>query len=168
MSNEEENKYPGFIDGLKNSNMKSNRALISTNFEQIQELIKYAFKKILPNSLNEKNMLGLNSNIKSLLFELSNESEKYYNLDYYIKSGVYLNILIENNKDDVLIDRTIAITKNYLEIAKLTKDSRVTKIALDIGKLVHEIKEDNKEYPGMFVKEIDPDFTQLKDLMFPK
>lgn len=131
--NSTKNKYPGFIDGLKASNINSYKISLNVYSEQIESNISNIINSDdLPVSVLENLQKALIT-IKSTVDQEKAATEL---LQDYIKFGdLYKTISADlYGKFDFAILKNIAV--NYLNIAKFTKDTRVKNLAIEIAKII--------------------------------
>jgi len=131
--NSPKNKYPGFIDGLKASNINSYKISLNVYSEQIESNIS--------NIINSENIsLSVQDNLHKALMTIKSTVDQERTatelLQDYIKFGdLYKSISTDlYGKFDFAILKNIAI--NYLNIAKFTKDTRVKNLAIEIAKII--------------------------------
>lgn len=124
------NKHPGFIDGLKASNISTNKTSLTVSSEQIDNIISLISKQ--NNSIESitTNAERLQKIIKETLEQgISAEEliQKYIKFGDTYKSAL-LHLRVINDLD---LLKEIAV--NYLQIAKYTKDTRIKNLAVEIA-----------------------------------
>lgn len=123
-------KYPGFIDGLKASNISLNRTSLNEYSEQILSKILFLSKKDDLSLILKDHLKRSEQTIKDTLHnEPPNEI-----INLYIKFGdIFYSILPQLKlKVDKKEFKDIAI--NYLQIAKFSSDSRIKDLSISIAK----------------------------------
>jgi hypothetical protein len=125
--------YPGFIDGLKASNISINKASLSEYSEQILNILKSIRSTENLSVFLDESLKRAEHLIKNTLKEIIIPDELIVS---YIKFGdIFKSISFELKKVCKLNDLRIVAT-NYLNIAKYTKDSRIKNLAIEIVKIM--------------------------------
>lgn len=126
------NKYPGFIDGLKASNISLNRTSLYEYSEQILSNIQFLLNSgiVIPMILLD-NLKRSEETIKNSL-NIESTAEEIINI--YIKFGDIYNSILPELKlySDINVLKEIAV--NYLQIAKYSTDSRIKILSISIAK----------------------------------
>jgi hypothetical protein len=120
--------YPGFIDGLKASNIAINKTSLDEYAEQIlariSTLKKDNFSPILTENLKRSEQVLRSSLNNDLADEIIN---------YYIKFGDIFKSIIPELKTHLNIAEFKDIAINYLQIAKFSSDSRIKDLSISIA-----------------------------------
>jgi hypothetical protein len=125
------NKYPGFLDGLKASNIALNKTSLDEYSEQILNRIAI-FKNT--NNVPEFIKDNLERGKIAIQISLDHESTPENIIHSYIKFGDIFKSVIPELKQycDIIDIKDVAI--NYLQIAKYSTDSRIKDISIAIAK----------------------------------
>lgn len=126
------NKFPGFIEGLKSGNINTNIISLISYSERINKILIEIIDTA--KGLSNTEIMALKDS-SSVISETINED---YTPDEllrsYIKFGNIFKSISLSIKDKCNMDDLKIIAKNYLFIAKYTKDSRIKNLAISIAK----------------------------------
>lgn len=131
---EKKNKYPGFLEGFKASNISVNMPSLASYSSQIKKQLS-----ILENDINASE--EIKDDIKkaiSIIDETMEYSQSPNNIiNSYIKFGTIF--------DDIISDSNFAnvvsigkITLDYLNVARIAQDSRISDLALELGRKISD------------------------------
>jgi len=119
-------KFSNFIGDLKASNIASNISSLDFYSQQICLLLDMI--KTNNNSIAEKNII-----ISKKVFEQINEKDYNEIINRYIRFGDSFQIILSELKKTENLKYLKKIAIHYLDIAKLTRDERVKKLAFEIA-----------------------------------
>jgi hypothetical protein len=127
----EKYKFPGFIDGLKASNITINKTSLMEYSEQILSVLNQRSIPTLDNPLLRENLQRAENAIKySLKDDISTDDL----IQQYIKFGDIIKSYLPDLKSTFSKAHLKELTISYLKIAKYTKDSRITDLAISVAK----------------------------------
>jgi hypothetical protein len=124
------NKYPGFIDGLKASNIALNR----TSLDEYSEQILLRIAKLLENKKTTDNLKEQLIRGEQTLHSTLKNSSTDEVINSYIKFGDIFKSIIPELKQLLLVVDFQDIVINYLQIAKYSTDGRIKDLSISIAK----------------------------------
>ncbi len=160
------NEYPDFIKGLVNLNIETNSATLEVYWNEVKILVDDVFTKQKDYGKTTIEELNLVKEIVETIIKCLpiNVGDSYNRINDFIKAIRLIEILLNNNIEKVSISKAEMLIVSLLKISKIINNNEMKEISINMAKFIDNY-DNNKYYPGMFVKE-ESNITPLKELMF--